>query len=446
MTGKRTNKPARNRFMGPGASTEDLVRAAVLNHRRWFAANAEHSGGEVKTDHGVTRMITPSEVTIAFPRLRSADADSVLDVIVSECRTVMPNIAGVWATTPTRPRDLGARLIVRGFSVGWRPHWMAMDFRKLPPVPELPDGIRIGVEQECDWDVEGLPYHSKKSQRVFSELAAAQPESAFHLVARSGADVVGHSVIFLTSGVLGAAGIYDVGVLPTFHRRGIGRALMQFSCDMAQSLGCHYAVLNSAASEFYESIGFDSLGWGQTWWMHRHTLEAPAAAPALVQFIAALARGDARALKSMASSGIPSNLDAPLPNGITPMDVAMVSDKPAATVAWLVERGATLDLRCAWDLGWRDRIPALLAARPDLIDRKLGEWQITPLHEAVYRGDVEFALLLLSHGPNLEIKDTQFHSTPLGWARHFGKAEMVSLIEEYAGRRERFSVSLRESR
>ncbi len=432
MSGHRIPVTVRRRFLEPDASPQEIIRASVRNHQRWFAANARLCGGDVKTDHGVTRMVTKGEVTVAFPSLSGAAADEVLDTIVAECRSAMPNIVGVWSDGPTRPRDLGARLLARGFSVGWKPHWMAMDFRKLPSDQRVPDGIVIAEERHSDWNVDDLPYHSNSTGILLDKLIAKRPDSAFHVVAWSGEVVAGHSVIYLTSGELGIAGIYNVGVLPSFRRRGIGRALMIRCCEIARRRGCHYATLNSAASEFYADIGFDSLGWGQTWWMHRHTLEAPTLGQSLVDYILALARGDIRTLESIPASDLPSDVDRRLPNGMTPIEVAMTAPTPATGVSWLMEQGATLDLRCAWDLGWRERIPALIADRPDLVDRKAGDWQITPLHEAVSRGDLEFARLLLSCGPDLEIKDTQFRSTPLGWARHFKNAEMVSLIESHS--------------
>ncbi len=56
---------------------------------------------------------------------------------------------------------------------------------------------------------------------------------------------------------------------------------------------------------------------------------------------------------------------------------------------------------------------------------------MTPLHEAVSRGDMELARLLLSANPDLDVEDNEFHSTPLGWARHLGREAMAVLIEQH---------------
>jgi hypothetical protein len=54
-------------------------------------------------------------------------------------------------------------------------------------------------------------------------------------------------------------------------------------------------------------------------------------------------------------------------------------------------------------------------------------WQ-TALHTAAGDGDVELARLLLDLGADPGIKDARFHSTPLGWARHFEHPAVVELL------------------
>jgi hypothetical protein len=102
---------------------------------------------------------------------------------------------------------------------------------------------------------------------------------------------------------------------------------------------------------------------------------------------------------------------------------------------WLTARGGTVDVISAWDLGWKERVPELLAAHPERVNQRYGGWQVTPLHVAAERNDAELARLLLAADPDLDAKDTAFRSTPLGWARHFGHAEIIALIEAHQRRK-----------
>src|SRR5258706_13116159 len=51
----------------------------------------------------------------------------------------------------------------------------------------------------------------------------------------------------------------------------------------------------------------------------------------------------------------------------------------------------------------------------------------TPLHQAVCAGHVEVVKLLVKRGARLDIRDTIYHGTPLGWAIHCEKP----VIAEY---------------
>jgi ankyrin repeat protein len=56
------------------------------------------------------------------------------------------------------------------------------------------------------------------------------------------------------------------------------------------------------------------------------------------------------------------------------------------------------------------------------------QWE-TALHHAAGEGDLALARLLLRLGADPGITDTRFGATPLGWAHHFGRPEMIALLE-----------------
>jgi ankyrin repeat protein len=53
----------------------------------------------------------------------------------------------------------------------------------------------------------------------------------------------------------------------------------------------------------------------------------------------------------------------------------------------------------------------------------------TPLHQAALGGYLEVVRLLVERGARLGVRDTIYDATPLGWARHGGKADVASWLE-----------------
>lgn len=56
----------------------------------------------------------------------------------------------------------------------------------------------------------------------------------------------------------------------------------------------------------------------------------------------------------------------------------------------------------------------------------------TPLHHAALSGREEVVRLLLEHGARLDIKDTIWQATPLGWAEHGGHPKMAEYLRARA--------------
>jgi hypothetical protein len=115
-------------------------------------------------------------------------------------------------------------------------------------------------------------------------------------------------------------------------------------------------------------------------------------------------------------------------NELTPLEIA-ARCKQSGSAEWLIEHWVVPDIMPLWDLGWRDRIPALVDAHPSLVKQKGGRWSATPLRYAIERGDAEMAKLLLSVPNDLENKDGVFQSTPLEWAERFRRTEIIELLE-----------------
>jgi ankyrin repeat protein len=51
----------------------------------------------------------------------------------------------------------------------------------------------------------------------------------------------------------------------------------------------------------------------------------------------------------------------------------------------------------------------------------------TPLHQAAFAGHEDVVRLLVERGAKLDIRDTVWHGTPLGWALHSGKPKQLAI-------------------
>lgn len=422
-------------FLGENPTHPQLERAIAANSREWILRVTRSSGGEIRRENGATWVHAPGgEAQVAFPRLTAAKAGEQLDTMMAYYRERRPPSILFWSLLPAQPRDLGARLLARGFDWCWQPHWMWLDLTQINSNHPYPEGLHVGpVEDGGIWEVDDLPYYSRSGAAAHFALTRARPQRVWWFAAWLDGRVVGHTSVNLTTGPQGVAGIFNVGVVPAARNRGVGKAVVAAACEQARAIGCRHALLNGTGERMYNQIGFRTIGRGQTWYLRGATLEAPPPTETQVAFIEAVGRGDLRALDRLAGRLDPGAADTPLASSLTPLQVAVHTEQPTAA-DWLVRHGAVLDLLTAWDLGWKERVPALLTARPDHVNRRSGDWGITPLHEAAQRNDSELARVLLAARPDLTIEDTQFHSTPLGWARHLRHTAVAELIEQHQSR------------
>ena len=99
-------------------------------------------------------------------------------------------------------------------------------------------------------------------------LATSRPRRVWHLAAWRDGEPVGHATVNVTSGRLGVAGIYDMGVAAHERRRGIGRGLTAVALALGRAAGCEVATLNATPEGelLYRQLAFRSVGVAQTWW------------------------------------------------------------------------------------------------------------------------------------------------------------------------------------
>lgn len=432
-----------------------LQYAAALNHTALFGLDAIALGGVIKQKEALTWTYAGANVEsiIPFPVLEDEKAGMQLDSLIEDYLLHPPKTAGCWSLDPTQPKDLGIRLLARGFHPGWRPCWMVLDLEKMPPSYPAPKDLRIVQDNLTSLlEVEGLPYaraivprpptsrhpassghivasgYPASSGDVTSSGHSDEPDGLQQFIAWQHRKVVGQSGVLLTKGAYGVAGIYNVGVIPEARNKGIGKAVVRAACLYAKERGYRYALLNATGRRMYEQIGFTWIGDGWTWWLKTDRLLARPPGKGQVALAEAIGRGDLHALEYPLHPFHQQDLYQPLTNGMTLMQLAVHCHQPGSG-EWLVAQGCLFQVLDAWDLGWKDRAARLLSESPEQVNQLYGELEKTLLHVAAERNDIELAKLALSARPNLKIKDKHYRSTALDWARHFGNEAIARLIQ-----------------
>jgi GNAT superfamily N-acetyltransferase len=251
-------------MIGRGQPDLVLVRAAAANQTAWLARIAEAAGGLVHRERGVTWMSSRAGAVLAFPRISRERLESLLPRFLEAAENAPE--ASCWSLLPTQPPELDAALRGAGFREGWQAHWMAADIDQVRGSAEA-EGVRVGVA-EGGWDATELPWDGAGIAFVRTRLADARPRHVWHLAAWRGDEPVGHATLNVTTGRLGVAGIYDMGVAEHERRRGIGRALTVAALELGRATGAAVGTLNATAEgePLYRQLAFRSVGFAQTWW------------------------------------------------------------------------------------------------------------------------------------------------------------------------------------
>jgi hypothetical protein len=429
------------RFMVTDASDDDLRVATALNHLDWMKRLAIASRGVAEEEDGVHWTYTSRagrEVTAAVVDRPGPGVRAQLGRLLEMCRREQVDRVGYWAFSADHRSPLGGWLAARGFRWGGLPHWMSLDLRSVPGLPSLAELIATTGIMSRDRFVpqEGseLPCYDPDTAPVREAMAARLPRRVWHAILMLEGRPAGQVSVCATSGDLGVCGFHDLKVAGPDRVRGLGQSRFQWLCRFAIDLGSRYLVTNAVdrTAALYRVLGLRTLGFGQTWWLPGHALQGdPPAARAA--FAEAIGEGNLDALGSLDADLTRAELDAPLPNGMTPLQLAGATGR-ADSAAWLVERGAHLDVLGAWDLGWRDEAWRLLRDNPGLVNQRRPRSGKTLLHVAAERDDVDLADLLLRAGVDTTVTDKRFGGTALDWTLELGHPRVAAAIRRQSTR------------
>jgi hypothetical protein len=90
-------------------------------------------------------------------------------------------------------------------------------------------------------------------------------------------------------------------------------------------------------------------------------------------------------------------------------------------IVWAAGRRAWSAIRLLAELGWDVNARAR-------VDAPMEQGWDTALHEVAGSGEVDAARMLIELGADAGVRDHRFHSTPLGWAEHFGHQAMADYL------------------
>lgn len=167
-----------------------------------------------------------------------------------------------WIGPSTQPSDLGRILSDRGLHLSANPG-MAADLDLLPDCFATPNDILIKrVEQEAELDtfcrvvcdVFGMPdFVADAFFDLFLHLGFDAP--LINYIASIDNQVVATSSVFLGAGV---AGLYNVAVVESARRKGIGAAMTALPLLEARAAGYRVSTLEASESGFdvYRRLGF----------------------------------------------------------------------------------------------------------------------------------------------------------------------------------------------
>lgn len=216
----------------------------------WLRKSAIAKGGKTFTTRGIDWAWNPADSTLygLFPAV--VDGGSLRPALAEAVRLGAKTV-GLWTNAAVRvPQALGL-----GFEIGRKPWWMAAAVSDVPldlePLPmhrglNLPDGVWLAeLEYDGGWVASGslfVPAEDDTARDYRAKPQRIRP---------------------------GFAGVFDMSVLESRQRQGLGTRILRSLAARARDEGVQTLVLNStpAGERLHRGHGFELIGRGQTYWL-----------------------------------------------------------------------------------------------------------------------------------------------------------------------------------
>ena len=245
----------------------NLAQAAERNHAAWITALGRLANVElhIEADAVWTIAQRPSRHNhVCAMRFLEHSVGKRLREILDPYRRARLAV-NLWQGSGATPADLADVLRARGLRCTKHYPALAIHLAAVEAEDGGADPSDLTLESVEDFSrFEGAVHPflgpvrspSRRAQLdAYRELAEQNPDATWHLLALQANRPVGVGTLF---GAAGVAGVYDVGVLESERRRGVGTAITRRLLKHARDLGYRAAVLlaSGMAEGLYRQLGF----------------------------------------------------------------------------------------------------------------------------------------------------------------------------------------------
>lgn len=237
---------------------EERVAALVANFESWLPMFASFPEARTDERYGVHTW-TSSVRAPFFNGLLGAPPPEVIDELLAPFEE--GGIPVVWAVTP--PGDISAELEQRGFDVAALPG-MTVELAAMPELDVAPgvevfpvddDPALLEAATEISFTTNGFPPGMSAPMRHAFERVPDRTRFSTFLATIDG-EPAAASALLISDHV---AGLFNVGTLPAFRRRGLGALVSLAALEAGRAAGCTLGALQSSSDAVgvYRSLGFE---------------------------------------------------------------------------------------------------------------------------------------------------------------------------------------------
>lgn len=233
------------------------MQPVLANFEAWLPGFAYFPGGRMQRVAGVVAWT--SDVPIPFFN----GAYGIPETTVEDVLPVLEGRPALWVVPP--PGGIDDDLVARGFTVSEIPG-MRMELAKLPR-PAVPDGVDVRtvdddpalleVATTIAFTTNGFPVDATRPMLEMLERMPGRERFRTFLATIDGEPAATSTLLVADD----TAGLYNVGTLPAFRRRGLGRLVSVAALAAGRSEGARVGVVHASPDGewVYRALGFEEV-------------------------------------------------------------------------------------------------------------------------------------------------------------------------------------------